>query len=686
MNDHRTSLITNVLCHGRCFLLKAIVGFHIVSASGQTYTVTDLGTYTDKAGQTLSGPRTINSIGQLAGINVIGSSYRALIYGGSWTNLGTLGGTDSYAAGINSSARVVGYSLNASALDHAFLWTPGGTGGVPGNVQMKDLGTLGGNSSEAYAINQAGQITGYAQNGQNDRAFLYSGGVMTDIGARLGSSLPNSYGYGINDSAHVTGTAYNSSFSVAHAFFYNGTTAVDIGSLGQGANGLAINNNDQITGYSTTSAGVDHALRYASGVLTDLKTLGGDYSYGNGINNSNVIVGGSFTDAGKNLIYHAFIASGNSVSDLNTNLDSSGSGWVLVEARAINDAGQIVGVGTLGGVNHGFLLSSSLKITKQPTNTTVACQGNASFSVTATPLPLSYQWYKGNPPTGAAIPNATNKLLTLTNVTGAQTGPYYVVVRSTGAVATSSVATLSVMDSAPPVISGCPINITNTTDQGLCSAVVTWTNPTAMDACDGVVAVICAPTNGSRFSKGLTVVTCSAHDGSGNTNTCSFTVTVVDNQSPVISGCPGNLTNYITPGSTSAVVTWSTPTASDNCDGNVPVVCTPPSGSLFTVGSTSVTCRASDTSSNSDSCSFTVDVAATDLPLITDFKVAGTNVVIRFSTIIGGQYAVQTSGGLTGSWTDELTRIPGTGASVTATNFGGATFLPRFFRIKLSLP
>jgi hypothetical protein len=66
--------------------------------------------------------------------------------------------------------------------------------------------------------------------------------------------------------------------------------------------------------------------------------------------------------------------------------------------------------------------------------------------------------------------------------------------------------------------------------------------------------------------------------------------------------------------------------------------------------------------------------------------VAGTNVVIRFSTIVGGHYAVQASGGLTGSWTDELTGIPGTGASVTATNFGGATFLPGFFRIKLSLP
>jgi len=685
MNDHGTSLIKRVLLHGKRFALRAIIGFHITVALGQKYSVTDLGAYTDNSGQTLSGPRAINGVGQLAGINVVGGSYRGLVYGGSWTNLGTLGGTDSYAAGINSSERVVGYSLNASGLDHAFLWTPGGTGGVPGNVQMKDLGTLGGNASEAYAINQGGQITGYAQNGQNDRAFIYSGGVMTDIGA-LGGTLPNSYGYSINDSGHITGTAYNSNYSVAHAFFYNGTTAVDIGSLGQGANGSAINNNDQITGYSTTG-GYDHAIRYARGVLTDLGTLGGHWSYGNGINNSNVIVGGSFTDTADS-IYHAFVTAGNLLTDLNTNLNSSGAGWVLVEARAINDAGQIVGVGTLAGVNHGFLLSpqSLLQITRQPTNITVACQGNASFSVTATPLPLSYQWYKGNPPAGTTIPNATNNVLTLTNVTGAQTGPYYVVVGSAAAEDTSSVATLTVIDSAPPVLSGCPANITNVADPGLCSTVVTWTNPTAVDACDGVVSVSCVPTNGSRFSKGVTVVTCSAQDYSGNSNACSFTVTVLDKQAPVLSGCPGNLTNYVPSGSTSAVVTWSQPTATDNCDGNVPVVCTPPSGSLFSAGLTIVTCLASDTSGNTNSCSFTVNVLPTQEPLITDFKVAGTNVVIRFTTVNGGRYSVQANGGLAGTWPNVVTGIGGTGAVITVTNLGGVTFLPRFYRVQSSLP
>jgi probable HAF family extracellular repeat protein len=665
--------------------LQIVVGFHMTVASGQLYSVTDLGACTDNGGQSLSGPRAINRAGQLAGINVIGGSYRGLVNGGSWTNLGTLGGTDSYAAGINSSQRVVGYSFNASGLDHAFLWTPGGTGGVTGNVQMKDLGTLGGNSSEAYAINQAGQITGYAQNTQNDRAFISSGGTMTDIGALLGSSLPNSYGYSINDLGHIAGTAYNSKFAAAHAFFYNGATAVDIGSLGQGASGSAINNNDQITGYSTTSASVDHAFRYAGGGLTDLGTLGGHWSYGNAINNSNVIVGGSFIDTADS-VYHAFVTVGNSLTDLNTNVNSSGTGWVLVEARGINDAGQIVGVGTLGGVNHGFLVSPAPQITRQPTNVTVACQGSASFSVTATPLPLSYQWYKGNPSSGAQISNATNNVLTLTGVTGAQTGPYYVVVRGAVASVTSSAALLTVLDSTPPVITGCPGNITNVADQGLCSSVVTWTNPTAMDACDGAVAVSCLPTNGSRFSKGVTLVTCSSRDASGNSNSCSFMVTVLDKQAPTIVGCPGNMTNYTVPGVTSAAVSWTTPTAMDNCDGSVPVVCTPLSGSVFTQGVTTVTCKANDSSGNTNSCSFTVTLLQAQNPAITDLKVAGTNVVIRFVSMNAGHYSVQATDSPTASWTDVLTGIPGTGGTITATNTGGATFLPRFFRVKLSLP
>ncbi len=93
----------------------------------------------------------------------------------------------------------------------------------------------------------------------------------------------------------------------------------------------------------------------------------------------------------------------------------------------------------------------------------------------------------------------------------------------------------------------------------------------------------------------------------GTGDTCTFTVTVSDTQPPSIT-CPSNVT-AVTPiiGGSGVVVTFPPPTASDNCPG-VTVVCNPPSGSTFPVGTTTVTCTATDASGNTATCSFTVTV------------------------------------------------------------------------------
>src|SRR5204863_6822010 len=119
------------------------------------------------------------------------------------------------------------------------------------------------------------------------------------------------------------------------------------------------------------------------------------------------------------------------------------------------------------------------------------------------------------------------------------------------------------------------------------------------------VRVASGPASGSSFAVGTTTVTSTATDAAGNTSTCSFTVTVTDNQLPQIS-CPANLSVNAAPGACSSNVTF-TVNATDNCPG-VTVASSPASGTSFAVGTTTVTSTATDAAGNTSSCSFTVTV------------------------------------------------------------------------------
>jgi hypothetical protein len=167
--------------------------------------------------------------------------------------------------------------------------------------------------------------------------------------------------------------------------------------------------------------------------------------------------------------------------------------------------------------------------------------------------------------------------------------------------------TITVNDAQLPSIT-CPANITVGTSQGQCQAAVGFT-ATATDNCPGVT-VTCAPSSGSVFPAGTTTVNCTARDASNNMRSCSFTVTVRDTQPPTIT-CPVTAITAVGPAncppSTGAVVTFGNPTANDNCSG-VTIVCSPASGSVFPVGTTTVTCRATDIGGNMATCSFPVTV------------------------------------------------------------------------------
>jgi len=96
----------------------------------------------------------------------------------------------------------------------------------------------------------------------------------------------------------------------------------------------------------------------------------------------------------------------------------------------------------------------------------------------------------------------------------------------------------------PPTIT-CPGDITVENDSGECSAVVTWADPIVTG--DPTPTVSCTPASGSTFPVGTTSVTCTATNSCG-TATCTFTVTVVDAEDPVISGCPSDITVNNDPG------------------------------------------------------------------------------------------------------------------------------------------
>ncbi|MGA1781009.1 MAG: HYR domain-containing protein, partial [Planctomycetota bacterium] len=88
-------------------------------------------------------------------------------------------------------------------------------------------------------------------------------------------------------------------------------------------------------------------------------------------------------------------------------------------------------------------------------------------------------------------------------------------------------------DSTDPVISGVPANISQTNDAGNCSASVTWTEPTATDNCQ-IQNFISTHSPGATFQVGTTTVTYVATDVHGNSATATFTVTVTDDEGPVI--------------------------------------------------------------------------------------------------------------------------------------------------------
>ena len=174
-------------------------------------------------------------------------------------------------------------------------------------------------------------------------------------------------------------------------------------------------------------------------------------------------------------------------------------------------------------------------------------------------------------------------------------GTTVVVYRATDPSGNSAACSFSVTvnDVQAPAIS-CPANITQGNVTGQCGANVSFSSATATDQCTASPSIVnLGQVSGSFFAVGTTTVSFRATDASNNSATCSFTVTVNDIQAPTIT-CPANITANNSPSNAcSAVVNYSSPSASDNCAvGSVMLIGGLGGGSSFPVGITTNVWRA----------------------------------------------------------------------------------------------
>lgn len=211
-------------------------------------------------GVTIGGAKDINNAGVIAGTryNAVGSY--AISAGGTVATTGTI-----YVNALSPNGLLVGSDTN---YPNVAAQSSGGT--------TTSLGTLGGAQSSAYGVNTAGTVVGYATNSVNGtfRPFVYSGGTMTNLGSLGGSG--EGIAYDINDSGVIVGYSKNAS-GYSTAFSYVNGTMTSLGQLNSGRNSVAnaINASGTIVGFAVNGPiGHQEAVIFnGAGSITSLNTL-----------------------------------------------------------------------------------------------------------------------------------------------------------------------------------------------------------------------------------------------------------------------------------------------------------------------------------------------------------------------------------------------------------------------------
>jgi probable HAF family extracellular repeat protein len=285
-------------------------------------------------------------------------------------DLGTLGGKNSWTnyGGINERGQAVGLAetdvpdpngedicgFGTHLTCRPFFWQ---------NGHMSALPTLGGNNGQASAINNHGQIAGFAENGivdstcppgdPNNRItlpVLWEKGKAQPL-PTVGSD-PDGVAFGINNQGQAVG--YSGTCTLPNAVWWDNGTAIPLPDLGiPGALGVGINDQGQIVGQVVSADGTTaYGALWQNQTITSLNTLPGDFfSFAEAINNQGQVVGS--TQLANGDWSHAFIWQNSVMTDLNTLFPASSNLYATM-ANAINERGQISGMATvLSGPNAG---------------------------------------------------------------------------------------------------------------------------------------------------------------------------------------------------------------------------------------------------------------------------------------------------------------------------------------------
>lgn len=247
----------------------------------------------------------------------------------------TLGGSENFGYAINDRGDVVGQSRQpGDRTTVGFLFKSGVTASLPARITVPQ------------DINKRGQIaTAVYENGILVPALYDSrNGRVTTLGS-FGGVAANSYFNGtavsVNDRGQVVGYSYLDNYN-RHAFLYSDGVMIDLGSFGGYSGAMAINFSGEIAGFASDAAsGYAHAFVFRDGAMREVNPFGGpnNESYARGINDRGAVVGDALVATGDH--FHGFIFSDDTITDIGT-LESGHES----AAFAINDHDQVIGIAT----------------------------------------------------------------------------------------------------------------------------------------------------------------------------------------------------------------------------------------------------------------------------------------------------------------------------------------------------